>query len=201
VRIETLAVVLLFGAAFDALARGPEVTPAEYGYYMDWKDGREDPRLEALSDDKKLAKIAQNLGIKPAELKKAIDKVERVAPTIAADSQQAIMAAAQDTPLKGRVVEVHVDADQGHVVAGFKWRCGDDRDLDKEAAFAAWAVSEGGPVVKTLVLWCTNEIDTKLFSAKIGRPGFEKVMKDQIERFASSRYIKLFEEVKRGPHT
>jgi hypothetical protein len=182
-------------------ARGPEITPVEYERYMDWKEGRLDPRLEKLSEDQKLAKIAASMGIKPAELKKAVDKVTPVAPSIAADSERAIQASAQETPLKGRVLEVHVDADQGHVVAGFKWRCGDERDADKEAAYAAWAVNEGAPVAKTLVLWCVNEIDTKLFSAKIGRTAFEKVQKDQVDRFATTRYIKLFEEVKRGPHT
>ncbi len=202
-RKAVLALTLVVGSLGStvALGRGPEITPAEYELYMDWKDGRADPRLEGLAEDKKVAKIAKNLGVKPAELKQAIDKVEPVAERIAAESKAAILAAAEQTPLRGRVVEAHVDAGQGHVVAGFKWRCGDARDAEKEAAYAAWAVGEGAPVVKTLVLWCVNDIDTKLFSAKIGRTAFEKIAKDGIERFAQARYIKFFEEVKRGPHT
>jgi hypothetical protein len=85
-------------------------------------------------------------------------------------------------------------------VAYVKWKCGDQRDVDEEAAWVAWAVNQGGGVVKTAGVWCVNEIDTKLFSAKIGRASFERIRKEAIERFASSRYIRLFEEVKRGPH-
>ncbi len=193
--------LVAFVAAQPALARGPEVTPDEYQLYMDWTDGKQDPRLEGLNDDQKRAKIAKNLGVKPADIKRAVDKVTPVAGTIEADTKKAVMEAASGTVLKGRVVEVMLDASQGHVVAGFKWKCGDARDIDKEAAWAAWAAAEGGPVVKTLALWCVDGSDTKQFSAKIGRTAFEKISRDQIERFATSRYIKLFEEVKRGPHT
>ena len=196
--VLALAVTLL--ATHAVLARGPDVSPADYQLYMDWRDGREDPRLEAQSEEQKLARIAKSLNVKPADLKRVVERIDKVAATLAADTEKAIQQALAETALKGRVLEVHVDAGQGHVVAGLKWRCGDTRDADKEAAWAAWAANDGGRVVQTLVLWCVNDVDTKLFSAKIGRAGFEKVAKDGIERFATSRYIKLFEDVKRGPH-
>ncbi len=184
-----------------AHARGPEVAPRDYQLYMDWMDGRQDPRLAGLSDDVKRVKIAKTLGVSAAELKQVVDRIAPLAPTLARDTERAIASAGAETALKARVLEVHVDAEQGHVVAGFKWRCGDSRDVEKEASYAAWATAEGGPVVKTLVLWCVDEHDTKLFSATIGRTAFERINKAGIERFAASRYIKLFEEVKRGPHT
>lgn len=183
-----------------AQAAGPEVSSKEFQLYMDWMDGKDDERLAKLKDKDKRVKIAKNLGVSVSELNRAVDKVTPVAATLAKDSEKGVRDAADTTPLKGRLVEVHIDAGQGHVVAGVKWRCGDARDTDKEAAYVAWAVSDGAQPVKTLVLWCVNEGETKLFSAKVGRDGFEKITKDQVERFASSRYIKLFEEVKRGPH-
>jgi hypothetical protein len=183
------------------LGVGPlEITSEEYGYYMDWVDGREDPRLASLDDAGKVKKIAPTLGIKPAELQAIIAKVDPVAKDVGPSAEKAINAALDESPLKGRVLEVHVDAGQGHVVAGVKWRCGDKRDIEKEAAWAGFAVAAGGSVVRTAVVWCVNEIDTTLFSAKASRANLTRINRDQIERFALARYIKLFEDVKTCPH-
>ncbi|MBT6433370.1 MAG: hypothetical protein HOK97_01820 [Deltaproteobacteria bacterium] len=56
------------------------------------------------------------------------------------------------------------------------------------------------PLVNVLGLWCVNEIDTKLFSAQIGRAAFTKISKSSVPRFAASRYIRFFQKIKRGPH-
>lgn len=184
----------------EAPATGGGVSPADYQLYMDWKDGREDPRLEKFSEDVKLKKIAKNLHVKSKDLKAAIRRVEPLAATLATDTEKAIRAELDKTPVKNQISKVEVNVRAGHVIAFIKWKCGDARDVDKEAAYVAWAVSQGGQVVKTAGVWCVNEIDTKLFSTKIGRAAFERIRKESIERFATSRYIKLFEEVKRGPH-
>ena len=194
------AVVSMTLVGSAAWAGGPDVSPSEYALYMDWNDGREDPRLQKYDDAGKMKKIARQAGVRTAELKAAVAKVTPLAPTIAEDTKKAITDALTTTPLKGRVLEVHVDAGQGHVVAGVKWRCGDKRDADKESAYVGWALADGGHVVKTVVVWCVNEIDTKLFSAKAANASLARINKAAIERFAASRYIKLFEEVRRGPH-
>lgn len=202
VNAAVIATVLVGSVAVGTTARagGPDVSNQEYQLYMDWKDGREDPRLEKLDEAGKLKKIAASLGVTAKELQAAIAKVQPVADTLAKDTERALRAALDTTPLKGRVLEVHVDAGQAHVVAGIKWRCGDARDADAEAAYAGWAVGDSGKLVKTVVVWCVNEGDTKLFSAKAAGAAMARISKTSIERFASSRYIKLFEEVKRGPH-
>lgn len=196
-----LTLLLGLGVPATALA-GTEakVTAHEYQLYMDWKDGRDDPRLKNASEATKLKKIARSLHVSAAELKAAVAKVKPVAGLLGQQTQSSIRAALQTTMLKGRLREVHVDAGQGHVVAGVKWDCGDSRDWDKEAAYAAWGVTDAGHIVKTLVVWCVDAADTKLFSAKIGRTAFAKISKRSIERFATTRYIRLFEEVRRGPH-
>jgi hypothetical protein len=181
-------------------AEANSVTPREYELYMDWKDGREDPRLEKYSDAVKLKKIARSLNVEPKELEAIIGRVGPVAGTLKAETEKAVKAALDETPIKARISSVEVNIATGHVVAYVKWKCGDQRDVDEEAAWVAWAVNQGGGVVRTAGVWCVNEIDTKLFSAKIGRASFERIRKEAIERFASSRYIRLFEEVKRGPH-
>lgn len=192
--------VALLASGVGSGAKASSVTPRDYELYMDWKDGREDPRLEKYSDAIKLKKIAKSLNVRPKDLEAIIGRVGPVAGTLKAKTEKAIKAALDETPIKARISSVEVNTATGHVVAYVKWRCGDQRDVDKEAAWVAWAVNEGGGVVTTAGVWCVNEIDTKLFSAKIGRASFERIRKEAIERFASSRYIRLFEEVKRGPH-
>ncbi len=195
-----LLVLAILLSAPEAQAEGGGVSPTDYQLYMDWKDGREDPRLEKFSEEAKLKKIAKNLRVKTKDLKAAIRRVEPLVATLATDTEKAIRAELDKTQIKSQISTVDINTQTGHVIAFIKWKCGDARDFDKEAAYVAWAVSEGGQVVKTAGVWCVNEIDTKLFSAKIGRAAFERIRKESIERFATSRYIKLFEEVKRGPH-
>jgi hypothetical protein len=199
ISLSVLVSVLLGGAT--AGAEPPAVQPEEYTLYVMWRDGREDTRLKKLSDDVKVKKVAQSLGVSSKELQRVIDKVDPVMATLKDDVEKAVRAAMAQTPMAKRLISVELNTETEHVVALIKWRCGDPRDWDKEAAHIAWAAASGGPVTKILGLWCVNDLDTKLFSAKIGRPGMDRIDKNAIDRFASSRYIKLFEEVKRGPHT
>ncbi len=199
---KTMWTGALVAVMWPALAAGtPVITAQEYEAFMSWKEGREDPRLEKDTDAAKLKKIARQLGVSTTALKAIIDKVEPVAATLKEETERSLARALEDTPVKGRVLVIEVNADSGHVVAGVKWRCpADERDVDKEASYVAWALIDGGKIVKTLGLWCVNEIDTKLFSAKIGRVAFERIQRPSIDRFATSRFLRLFEEVKRGPH-
>jgi hypothetical protein len=184
-----------------ARAEGPAIQPEEYSLYVMWTDSREDARLQKLGEDARIKKVAQSLGVSAKELKRVIDKVEPAMPSLKADLDKAVRGAVAQTPLAKQLISVEVNTETEHVVVMIKWRCGDPRDWDKEASLVAWATAAGGPVTKILGLWCVNELDTKLFSAKIGRPGMDRIDKAAVDRFASSRYIKLFEEVKRGPHT
>ena len=85
-------------------------------------------------------------------------------------------------------------------MAYVKWRCGDLRNVDAEAAYVAWAVADRGEVVNLVGLWCVDANETKMFSGQIGRSAFTKVRKARIPQLAASRYIRLFQDVKRGPH-
>lgn len=183
-----------------AHAEDSKITASEYQHYWDWKNGRQDPRLEGLKDRVKMRKIARTLGLKAAELKAIVARVEPQVEGIDARTAASIRRWLEKTPLKDRIEDVTVDAGQGHVVAGVEWRCGDARDIDKEAVYAAWATGKGGHIVKTLAVWCRDKKDVKQFSAKIARSAFTKIRERWIDRFASSRYIRLFESPKRGPH-
>jgi hypothetical protein len=195
--------VALGGLCSSAVAGQDAITSVsseEFALYKDWINGRQDPRLEEFSDKIKMKKIAKNLGVKLRVLKAAVEKVEPVAASIGPTTERHIKASLESTPLKERIIKVHLDIEESHVVAWVQWRCGDKRDVEKEASYVGWAVGQKGHVVKTLALWCVNAKDTKLFSAKASRTSLARINKSGIERFATSRYIRLFEEVKRGPH-
>jgi hypothetical protein len=191
---------MVLGSVQTALAGGPAVSPEEFNLFREYVSARDDTRLEKYNDKAKVKKIARSLGVSGKQLQAAIDKVEPLIDSLQADSEKAIRAALDQTSLKKVILKVEVNLETEHAVAFVKWRCGDPRDHDKEAAYVAWAVSEGADVVKLLGLWCVNSIDTKLFSGKIARPALGRVNKSGIERFASSRYIRLFEDIKRGAH-
>jgi len=200
-RVLVGAVILgTMGTAGEAWADGGPVTSGEFALYMDWKEGREDPRLEKFSEAAKMKKIAKNLGVPVTTLKEAVGKVEPVAATLGKDTEARIRKSLEKSPIKGRVLEIIVDVSQSHPVGAVKWRCGDTRDLDKEAVWVGWAIADGGPVLKTGAMWCVNGAGTKLFSAKASRDALARISTGSIERFASSRYIRLLEGVKRGPH-
>jgi len=192
--------MMVLGGAHTAFAGGPAVSPEEFSLYREYVIARDDTRLEKYNAKAKIKKIARSLGVSGKQLQAAIDKLDPLIGTLQADTEKAIRAALDQTPLKKVILKVEVNLETEHAVAFIKWRCGDPRDHDKEGAYVAWAVSEGGEVVKLLGLWCVNSIDTKLFSGKIARPALGRVNKSGIERFASSRYIRLFEDVKRGAH-
>ena len=179
---------------------GLEITPEEYASYHAWMDGKEDPRLAEFADDVKMKKIARQEKIKVSEFKARVDKVALIVGTIKPENQAAIRNALDQTVLKSRVREIEISTSSAYVVAYVKWECGDKRDIDKEAAYVAWAAGQAGKIIKVLGLWCVNSIDTKLYSAQIGRESFIRVKKSSVERFAVSRYARMFEKVKRGPH-
>ncbi len=199
--ITGLFIVALFSLTAVPTMASPagEVTVEEYQLYMDWMDGKQDPRLEKFNDAKKMKKIAKNLGVKVGIMKAAVEKVSPLAKDVGKDAEKSIRASLAQTPLKGRIKDVIVDAEQGHVIAHVQWSCGDKRDAEKEMAFAGWAAAQA-TVVKTSALWCVNSVGTKLLSAKASNSALSRISKSGIERFARARYIRLFEGVKRGPH-
>ena len=177
-----------------------DVTARDYKLYLGWNEGKADPKLATVKDGERLKRIAKSLGVPAKELEKVIARVDPVAKSLGPDTEASVRQSLDQTALKGRVQLVEVNAALPLVVAGVKWKCGDQRDLDKEAAIVAAAAAKGSKLVQTLGLWCVNDADTKLFSATIDRTGFEKIDPASIERFATTRYIHLFVGVQRGAH-
>lgn len=176
------------------------VTAREFELFKAWDEGKDDPRLEKLADKAKMQKICKTVSASVKDLQAAISKVEPLASALKAEHERAIRAQLDQSPLKGRVQGVEVNTDDVAAVAWVHWKCGDARDIDKEAAHVAFASAQGSKMVKTLAVWCIDDGKAKQFSATIDRTGFEKIDVKSIDRFATSRYIHLFVGVKRGPH-
>lgn len=190
----------VFMASSAMAGPGLEITPEEYASYHAWMNGKEDPRLAEFSAEVKMKKIAKQEKMKVSVFRARVDKVTPIVETIKPENQAALRNALDQTVLKSRIREIEISTSSAYVVAYVKWECGDKRDIDKEAAYVAWAAGQAGKIIKVLGLWCVNSIDTKLYSAQIGRESFTRVKKSSVERFAVSRYARMFEKVKRGPH-
>ena len=177
------------------------VTCDEYQNYMAWKDGIQDPRLAEDSDDDRYKKIGKTIGLSAADLKAVVGKIEPLQGQLKGAWEAKIKQSLTQTPVNAQVKSVEMNVQTGSPIAYIEYRCGETAKIDRDATWVAEAVRASGGFVKTLALWCTDAKGIKQFSAIIDRSGFEKIRKSSIDRFASSRYIRLFTDIKRGPHT
>lgn len=183
------------GTATNAI----ELTAEEFTQYRTYVNLKDAPKLANLPEKQKRAKIAQSINITPAQLDVAIEKGEKAGDGIGDRTVAAVQAELAKTPLKGRVKEVTIDTSSEQAVIFVKWQAGNALDFDKEACHVAAAVKAGGHIVSLVVLWAANANDVTVFSARVGRNAFTKINPATINSFASSRYIKMFEQVQRGP--
>ena len=167
----------------------------------DYRDGCQDARLAKADDGERVRRIAASLGVTPTRLREAVDKVTAAGPDLDRKAEKSIDEKIRQTRVGTRSVKVDVDASQGHVVAGVHWTCDNPYELEMDAAAVAWAVGQGAPIVKTVAMWCTDKTGTKQFSGKIDRQASLRIEPARIDRFAKTRYIKLFEDVKTGSHS
>lgn len=199
---KSLVVLVGLGLVTTAYAQGVDsVTCDEYQHYMAWKDGIQDPRLAEDSDDDRYKKIGKTIGLTAADLKAVVGKIEPVQAQLKSAWETKIKQSLAQTPVQAQVKSVEMNVQTGSPIAYIEYGCGEAAKIDRDATWVAEAVRASGGFVKTVALWCTDGKGIKQFSAIIDRSGFEKIRKSSIERFASSRYIRLFTDIKRGPHT
>lgn len=200
VRLVAVACSLLIASSVTA-STVMDISVEEYASYKAWVDGKEDPRLANDNDQVKMRKIAKQEKLSVSSLKAIIKKVDSTINLLKPENQKAISTALNQTVLSKRVREVEINTASSYVVAYVKWECGDKRDIDTEAAYVAWATAQAGSTIKTLGLWCVDKRGVKQYSATIERESFSRVNKASVKRFGKSRYARLFQDIKRGPHT
>ncbi len=193
-----LTFLLLFFMSEAAIATPPEMTADEYTQYRTYLNLRDAPKLAKMSDKQKRAKIAASIHITTAQLDAAIAKGETHGQGLEERTVASVKEELNKTPLKERIKEVTINTETEQAVLFVKWQAASALDFDKEACHIAAAVKAGGHIVSLVVLWAVNGNDATVFSAKVGRSAFVRISPASINSFASTRYIKMFEDVKRS---
>ena len=194
-----LAALLLWGAP-RARAEGADMTEAQFKAYHDYLDALTDSRVQKMKAAKRLPAIAHNLGLPLPKLKAAIDKGKELggAEAIAKASVDAIQAAVAGTPLEGRLGEVRVDTNDSHVVTYVSWKADKPDALEQEACLLAARAKKAAPISADLRLWATDPAsqEHKMFDGMITGAAALNIKEARIPDFATTRYIKLFEQHK-----
>jgi len=194
----------LVARAPQSRAEGMDLTEEQFKTYHDYLDALQDPRVEKMKPDDKLNKIAHNFRIPLPKLKEAIAQGERYGDlkAISATSEQAIRESLAGTPIEGRVVYLSVDTREGHVVTYVSWRVGKPEALEQEAALIAVRVRKAAPISADLRLWAVGpgDPDHRVFDGMISGEAAGKIQERRIPDFASTRYIKLFEQLHEDGH-
>lgn len=197
VLVTVLSGLVLVGgtaAAESALANGL-MTAEEYRLYREYQAALRDPRVERLSEQRRVPAIARNFGIPVPRLREVIAKGDAHADDQVGQQETAARTALEESPVRGRVRSVELVDNRGIVVAYVGWRTTDADTLVQEAAHVAKAVSDAAPVADLVAVWaCMGS--RKVFTARIQTSAAARINASRIEDFAETRYIRLFEDVR-----
>lgn len=209
---SSLAAVLAIALSSPSLVLASELSQlkaADFRYASYFKEAQEHPAISKLkSDDAKVAAVAKDLKIKPKELAAALEKMEAAGgdvESITKAVESAVKAAAESTRVKGKVLDVLVNAEEPkHVVLYVRWQSSGSRDVVKEASTIAAIVSAETPLVSTLSLAAISPKagkDSKdaVWSGKISAESMAKVQKSRIDDYGDRLYKGLFEGVESQP--
>lgn len=195
------ALLLLPFAPAPARAADLPMTAEEFGLWRDYQGALTDARVQKMPEKQRLPAIAKNFQANEKKLRDAVEKGEKYGEGIAQQVQESTKAALAASELAARIKEIKVDASAAHVVAYLTWTAATPEAVDKEACLAAVTAVKANPLVATLKLDVRDPSDDKksLFEALISRANAQRIQEDKIVDFASTRYLRLFEKVKRVP--
>jgi len=195
IRVIAVAAAVAFAASSrPALADPGTLSASQYKLYRDYENALTDPRVKKIRKRHRLAAIAHNFGVSRGELKRAIKRGKKDADQAIAAQTAAVKAALEKTPIGKHVASVQLVDQGGVVIAYVSWHLGKQKRLPFEASYVAAAVAHAAPITTMVAIWsCMGT--TKVFTAKIRRSAADLIRSSQIEDFAKTRYMKLFEDV------
>jgi hypothetical protein len=190
--------------ALTARADGIDLTEEQFKTYHDYLEALQDPRVEKVKPADRLTKIAHNFHITVPKLKEAIEKGERYGDlkAIATACEAAIRESLKGTAIDGRIMYLQVDTREGHVVTYVAWKVGKPEALEQEACLVAVRVRKAAPISADLRLWAAepgkdpDNPANRIFDGMISGEAAGKIQEQRIGDFASTRYIKLFEQLR-----
>jgi hypothetical protein len=193
--MRSLLLALLLTAS-QAQAQPVPLTSQQFKLYRDYQAATHDSRVERLSPDKRIPAIARNFHVSEAQLREAIFLGDRYGTGIEKQSEIEVLKELSLTQLKDRVLEVKVDATDGHVVTYVEWENTDPSKIEEEAAIAAMTAAQGAPISSTIAVWAKDSSGRKVFEAKIDAIAASHFQASHMVLFAKTRYIRVFEDVR-----
>lgn len=193
--ILVLAVALVAPRVFAA--EKVELTEDEFKMFRHTKLALEDPRVQAMKPEARLAAIAKDAGFKLKELQKAMERGE-AAGDVKAKCEANLKEALAATELKDQLGRLEVDTDAAHAVIYVQWFNEEAKDLAVQACTAAVAAANACPIASTVTVYANDKAAPKVrvFQALISATGAKRINAEKVKDFAETRYMKLFEKVK-----
>lgn len=195
VAVFSVLVSLPYSAAMAA--QPIELSVDEYKQYQHYKRAIDDPRVQKLKPEARLAAIAKDAKLKPKDLEKAVAKGE-AAGDLKTKCEQNIKELLDESDLKGRVPRIEVDTEDAHAVAYVQWLNEKPELLVVEASVAAAKAAAACPITSTITVWAQDKANPKarVFQALISTSAAAKINAERAKDFADTRYKRLFEKVK-----
>jgi len=182
--------------AHTARAEPVPMTAREYQLYRDYLGALDDERVKKMPEGKRLAAIARNFKVPEKDLASAVGKGDKVGRDAARRSETEIRSLVDGSGLAGRVHDLRVDDSAGHVVTYVGWKNVDPAKLEQEASLAALLAARGAPISHTIAVWAVDAAGRKVFEGKISAEAAGRFNAERMEMFASTRYIRIFEDVR-----
>ncbi len=204
---RSLAVIVAATAiAFPAVAdddsgeQTTETTPykmksEDYRLYRSYKSALRDPRVQSMSEGRRLGAIANNFGVELQRLREVVSLGEEHGEGQLEMQEAAAKEALEEGRLAGRIRSIQFVERRGIVVAYVGWRVTEADAIVPEASLLAWTVAEAAPIAQLIATWaCMGR--RKVFTARIQTSSASNINPDRIDHFAETRYIRLFEQVR-----
>lgn len=203
-RFATLGGILPFFALAmgSPASAGEPLDPQEFRLYCGYLTEIQDEKVQRAKPARRINMIARKARVKPAKLRSIVERGEQYGDDCAQimkAGEKTIMAALQETRVKGRVEFVEVSgAEWDQIVVRVRWKGGEDRHLEEEAATIAYETYASFPMVSELGVAAYNPADpsSNWFEGIISHSRLSNIQKSRIDTFADTRYIRLFDNRK-----
>lgn len=192
------ALFLIAASAGPALASEPlPLSRDEFKMYRHYKVAIEDPRVQKMKPESRVAAIAKDAKYKLKDLNAVIVKGDE-AGDLKAICEKNLKEALEGTDLKGRIGKLEADLTEEHGVAYVQWMNEKQESLPIEASVAAATAVAACPVVSTVQVWAMDKANPKarVFQGLIGASSASNIKVEKAKDFAVTRYMRLFEKVK-----
>jgi hypothetical protein len=184
--------------SFAAAAAEPiDLTVDEFKMFRHYQNALEDPRVQKMKPERRMAAIADDAGFKLKDLQRAVKRGE-AAGDVKAKCEANLREEIGQGELAGRVDKIEVDAREPHAVAYVEWANENPSNLEEEACLVALKAAEACPIVSTIQVWAQDRANptARVFQALIARDAAVRIRPERVKDFAKTRYIRLFEKVK-----